>query len=137
MFFFSTSAYCVLTFRPTNMVVYTLKQLREIFRHYFEYHGNVAECVKNCIRILEAEKHRMFVILRKKWKELASTSINQSVKSQKREYWRTHENIAAVAESVCKAPSTSIHRRSQLMNIWETSLSRILHKDLGMTPYKV
>ena len=45
------------------------------------------------------------------------------------------ENIAAVAESVCEAPSTSIHRRSQQLNISET-LRRILHKDLGMTPYK-
>ena len=26
---------------------------------------------------------------------------------------RTSENIAAVAESVCKVPSTSIHRRTQ------------------------
>ena len=49
----------------------------------------------------------------------------------------TPENIAAVAESVCEAPSTSIHRRSQEFNISETSLKRILHKDLGMTPYKV
>ena len=30
------------------------------------------------------------------------------------------ENIAAVAESVCEAPSTSIHRRSQELNISET-----------------
>ena len=52
---------------------------------------------------------------------------------------RTLENIAAVAESMCEAPSTSIHRRrcSQQLNISETSLRRILHKDLRMTPYKV
>ena len=43
---------------------------------------------------------------------------------------RTPDNIAAVAESVCEAPSTSVHHRSQ-------QLRRILHKDLGMTPYKV
>ena len=49
----------------------------------------------------------------------------------------TPENIAAVAKSVCEAPSTSIHRRSQQLNILETSLRRILHKDLGLTPYKV
>ena len=49
----------------------------------------------------------------------------------------TSEYIAAVAESVCEPPSTSIHRRSQQLNIPETSLRRILLKDLGMTPYKV
>ena len=50
---------------------------------------------------------------------------------------RTPENISAVAESVCEAPSTSIHRRPQQLNISETLLRRILYKDLGMTPYKV
>ena len=50
---------------------------------------------------------------------------------------RTPENITAVAESVWEAPSTSIHRCSQQLNISETLLRRILNKDLGMTPYKV
>ena len=42
-----------------------------------------------------------------------------------------------MAESVCEAPSTSIYRRSQQLNISETLLRRVLQKDLGMTPYKV
>ena len=50
---------------------------------------------------------------------------------------RTPENIAALAESVCESPSASIHCRSQQLNISKTLLRRILHKDLGMTPYKV
>ena len=58
-------------------------------------------------------------------------------KLEKLKTMRTPENIAAVAESVCEAPSTSIHHRCQQLNISETSLRRILHKDLGMTPYKV
>ena len=29
-----------------NMVVYTLEERWEILRHYFENHGNVAECVR-------------------------------------------------------------------------------------------
>ena len=49
----------------------------------------------------------------------------------------THESTAAMAESVRETPSTSIHRRSQQLNISKTSLSRILHKDLGVMPYKV
>ena len=49
----------------------------------------------------------------------------------------TPENIVAVAESVCEAPSTLIHRCSQQLNIAETPWRRILHKDLGMTSYKV
>ena len=50
---------------------------------------------------------------------------------------RAPENIAAVAKSVCEAPTTSIHRCPQQLNILETSWRRILHKHLGMTPYKV
>ena len=42
-----------------------------------------------------------------------------------------------MAESVREAPLTSIHRRSQQLNISETLLRRILHKDLAITPYKV
>ena len=50
--------------------------------------------------------------------------MNQSVK-------------VCVAESVREALSTSIHRRSQQLNISEILLGRILHKDFGMMPYKV
>ena len=45
------------------------------------------------------------------------------------------ENVADGAESVCEAPSTSIHHRSQQLNTSEISLKRILHKELGMMPY--
>ena len=64
-------------------------------------------------------------------------SLIDKPKCEKPKTVRTLENIAAVAESVCETSSTSIHRRSQQLNISETSLRRILHKDLGMTPYKV
>ena len=121
------------------MVVYTFEQRWEILRHYFENHGNAAECVcENCVWILEKEKHcqlRMFVFLWKKVKETGFL-INKPNR-EKPKTMRTSENIATVAESVCEAPSTSIQRRSQQLSIPETSLRRILHKDLGTTPYKV
>ena len=44
------------------------------------------------------------------------------------------ENIVVVAESVREAPSPSIHRCSQQVNISETSLRRIFYKGLGMKP---
>ena len=58
-------------------------------------------------------------------------------KCEKPKKKRITENIAAVAESVCEAPSTSIRSRSQQLNISEKSLRRSLHTDFGMTPYKV
>ena len=96
------------------MIAYTLEQRREILRHYFENHGNVAECVRklctdfggctvSSVCSLSCEKLKETVIL--------------------------IENIGAVAEGVCEASLTSIHRRSQQLND--------LHKDFGMAPYKV
>ena len=58
-------------------------------------------------------------------------------KREKPKAVRISENIAAVAESVREAPSKSIHRRLQQLNISETSLRQIWNKDLGMTPYTV
>ena len=71
----------------------------------------------------------------KKVKETGT--LTDKPKREKPKTVGTPENIAAVVESVCEAPSTSLHRRPQQLNISETSLRRILHKDLGMTPYKV
>ena len=42
-------------------------------------------------------------------------------KREKQKTLRTRENIAAVPESVCEAPSISIHRLSQQLNISEIS----------------
>ena len=44
------------------------------------------------------------------------------------------KNIAAVTESVREAPPTSINSRFQQLIISETSLRRILHKNLGVKP---
>ena len=120
------------------MVGYTLEQCWKILRHYFKNHSNVAECLRKLHfdfgRREATSAPCMFIILWKKWNKLASSSINQSVKSQKQ---CVHPLILLLWQKVCEAPSTSIQRRSQQLNISETSLRRILHKDLGMTPYKV
>ena len=71
-----------------------------ICRHYFENHSNAHTVCANCIRILEEEKHRqlrMFFILWKKWNKLASSSTNQSVKSQKQ---CTHPRILLLWQKV-------------------------------------
>ena len=80
-----------------------------------------------CAKITNGFWKDMFVILWKKWKKLASSSVNQSVESQQT-VWNIAAvnietvNIAAVAESVCEAPSTSIHvvLNKQNCRIWGT-----------------
>ena len=120
------------------MVVYTLEQRWEILRHYFENHGNVAECVRKLRTVFGRREAPSAPYVRYLVKKVKETGILiDKPKSEKPKTVRTPENIDAVAKSVREAPSTSVHRRSQQLNISETSLRRILHKDLGMTPYKV
>ena len=88
-----------------------------------------------CVKILEEEKHVSFVFLLHCEKVKDIFILIDKPKREKPV--RTSLNIAAMAESVREAPSTSIRRRSQQLNISEILLRRILHKDLGMTPYKV
>ena len=73
-----------------------------------------------------------------------------------RQYFENHDNVAECVRKLCtdfgrrEAPSVPYvcylvrkrernwhPHRSQQLNISETSLRRILHKDLGMKPYKV
>ena len=117
------------------MVVYTLEQRWEILRHYLENHCNVAECVRKLLTDFERRETPSAPYVRYLVKTVKESGILiDKPKLEKPKTLRTPENIAAAAESVCKAPSTSIHRRSQQLNISETSLRRIFH---GMMPYKV
>lgn len=50
---------------------------------------------------------------------------------------RSVDNIAAVHRSVDENPKQSIPRRSQELGISMSSTWRILHRDLGMHPYKI
>lgn len=120
------------------MVVYTLDQRWEILRLYFENHGNVAECVRKLRTEFGRKEAPSAPYVRYFVKKVRETGllIDKPTRENPKPV-RTPENIAAVAESVRDAPGTSVHRRSQQLNISKTSLRRILRKDLGMTPYKV
>ena len=110
------------------MVVYTLKQRWEILRHYFENHGNVAKCVQKLRTDFERREAPSAPYVHYLMKKVKETGILiDKPKREKPKTVRTSKSIAAVAESVCEAPSTSIHRRSQQLNILESSLRRILH----------
>ena len=111
------------------MTMYTLEQRWEILRHYFENHGNVAKCVRKLFtdfgrRQAPSAPYVRFLV--NKVKESGIPPIDKPNRAKPKTV-HTPEIIAAVAESVCEAPSTSIHRRSRQLNISETSLRRIFH----------
>ena len=135
-------------------------------RHYFENHGNIAECVgkfrtdferrekpsapfvrflvkkvkETDILLIDKPKREKPKTVRKlrtdfereepsapfvryRVKKVKETGIFiDKPKREKPKTVRKPENIAAVTESVCEEPSTSIYRRSQQLNISETSL---------------
>ena len=90
------------------MVVYMLKQRWKILRHYFENHGNVAECVRKLRTDFgrrETPSAPYFGYLVHKVKETGI--LIDKPNREKSKTVRTTENIAAVAECGCEAPSTS------------------------------
>ena len=99
------------------MAVTTLQQRWEILRHCFKNHGNVTECKQKSRTDFgkrEASSAPYVHYLVKKVKK-TGILINKS-KGEMPKIVRTPENIAAVVAS------TSIHRRSQQLNISATSL---------------
>ena len=84
-----------------NMDVYTLEQSWEILRHYFENHGNVAECVRNLRTDFERREAPSTPYARYLLKKVKETGILiDKPKREKAKRVCTPENIAAVAESV-------------------------------------
>ena len=80
------------------------------------------------MRILEKREEPSAPYVRYLAKEVKEIGILIDKRNrEKPETVRTPENTADVAERVREAPSTSIHRRSQRLNISETSLRRILY----------
>ena len=92
------------------MVVYTLEQSWEILRHYLENRSNVAKWVQKLrteFGTREAPSAPYVRYLVNKVKE-TDILIDKS-KREKPKTVCTPENIAAVAKSVCEAPSAFEH----------------------------
>ena len=107
-------------------------------RHYFGNPGNVAECVRKLRTDFGRREAPSVPYVRYLVKKVKETGLLiDKPKREKPRTERTPVNIATVTESVCEAPSTSIHLRSQQLNISDRLLRRILNKVFGMTPYKI
>ena len=81
-----------------------------------------------CVRILHTDFERREAAsapnVRYRVKKVEETGILiDKLKPENPKTVHTPENIAAVAESVCEVPSTSIHRRSQQLDIIETNFA--------------
>ena len=107
-------------------------------RYYFENHSNVAECVRKLRTDFRRSEAPTAPYVRHLVRKVNKTGIlSDKPNLEKPKTVRTPENIAAVAESVREEASISIPSCSQLLNISEISLRRMLHKVLDNTSYKV
>ena len=120
----------------TNIVVYTLEKRQEILWRYFENHGNVSECVRKLrmiFEIWEAQSAPYVRQLVKKWMKLASTSINQNVKSQK-------QCLYPIILLLCQKVCVKCHQPLFTSVLYNWTFRRhhwILHEELDMMPLKV
>ena len=91
------------------MVVYTLEQCWAILQHYFENHGNVAECMRKLRTDFGKREAPSAPYVCYRVKKVKETGILiDKPKPVKPQTVGTPENIAAVAESVC-SPSLFEH----------------------------
>ena len=117
---------------------YTLQQRIEIIKIHYKNGENLAVTVRKTKAFLgrrEAPCRTTIHKLMEKFELLGQVSDVKNKTRARRS--RTTENIAAVAQSVEENPGLSIPRRSLELGIPQTSLHRILHKDLGLKAYKV
>ena len=117
---------------------YTLQQRIEIIKIHYKNGENLAVTVRKTKAFLgrrEAPCRTAIQKLVEKFELLGQVSDVKNKTRARRS--RTTENIAAVAQSVEENPGLSIPRRSLELGIPQTSLHRILHKDLGLKAYKV
>ena len=83
----------------------------------------------------ESFKVLPIVLIRDKF-EIKFTLLDVSVPKRRR-IARSEEIIAAVSASIQNEPNQSIPRHSQELGIAQTTLWRIMRKDLGLHAFKI
>ena len=121
-----------------KMERYTLQQSIEIVQIRYENGKNFAKTVRKVKSFLgrrEASSQSAIVKLVQKIELLEQVSDMKNRTRARRA--KTPANIISVAHSMDENPDLSIPRRSLELGILQTTLRRILHKDLCLKAYKV
>ena len=70
----------------------------------------------------------------RQWRQTGSVQVKARTR---RNTVRSHENIQRVRIALERSPRRSVRRHSQLLNLSDRSVRRILHLDLHFHPYKL
>lgn len=120
------------------MAKYTLEQRLEIIKFYYQNQCSVVKTLRELRRKYgRRTKHNERCIRRLVSKFETTFSLHDVAVPVRAKSARTKENIEAVQQSVKEDSEMSIPRRSQALNISQTTTWRILLKDLGLHPYKI
>ncbi|KZC13929.1 Histone-lysine N-methyltransferase SETMAR [Dufourea novaeangliae] len=120
------------------MVKFTNEQRLEIIKTYYRNSESVVATLRALTPIFGRNNRPTRQAVRAMVNKFESTYslLNTPVPVRQRT-GRSIENIAAVRASVQNEPNQSIPRRSQELGICQTTLWRILLKDLHLHPYKI
>lgn len=120
------------------MVKYTNEQRLQIIKIYYQNLESVTATLRALTPIFgrNSRPSRQAIHSLVKKFELTYSLLDVPVPVRQR-VGRSGQNIAAVQASISNEPKQSISRRSQELGIAQTTLWRILRKDLGLHPYKL
>lgn len=117
---------------------YTIAQRVEIVKIYHQNQCSIRRTFRALRPIYGVDNRPAESTIRRLINKFQATGLVVDERRPVRERTaRSIENIAAVRESVRENPRLSIPRRAQELGLSSTSTWRILHKDLGLHPYKV
>ena len=120
------------------MESYTIQQRIEIVELYYE-NGRSARSVFRKLRDFHPRHNRpseqQIGNIVRKFQETGS--VKDRERHQYARAGRSDENIATVSDSVAEDPNMSISRRSQQLGLSESTVWRIMHKDLALKAYKI
>lgn len=120
------------------MVKFTNEQRLEILKNYYRNSESVVATLRALTPIFGRNNRPTRQAVRAIVDKFESTYSLLNVRVPVRQRTgRSTENIAAVRASVENEPNQSIPRRSQELGISQSTLWRILRKDLRLHPYKI
>lgn len=120
------------------MEKYTPQQRLQIIKIYYQNSCSVTDTLRK-LRPIFGRHHRpnKTTIQRLVQKFESTFSLQNVAVPVRQRNARSEENIAAVRESVANDANVSIPRRSQELQISQTTLWRILREDLSLRAYKI
>ena len=120
------------------MPSYSTQQRIEIVQLYYENGRSVKNVFRKLREIYGRHNRPSEPEIRNIVQKFEETGSVLDIKpATRKRKGRSQEHINMVRDSVAEDQQTSIARRSQQLEITQTTLWRILHKDLALKPYKV